>query len=80
MKYLVLLVFCIFTCASLFVFTFWAGYTRAKSELPSCIYIERPRGNDIKPFGYDGKEGVDVYADHISGGGIYVSLEKWKRE
>lgn len=54
------------------------GYAMAKREIPSCIYLQRPRTQDVKPLGYDGKEGVDWHCDRIEGGGLYVSLEKWK--
>lgn len=55
------------------------GYQKAKAEIPSCLYLDRPRGNDCKPWGYDGKEGVDWHYDSIGGGGMYVDLSKWKR-
>lgn len=56
-----------------------AGYRAAKDEIPSCLYLRRPINSPIKPWGYDGKEGVDWYCNEISGGGYFVSLEKWKR-
>ena len=52
-----------------------SGFKKAKNSLPSCIYLYNPR---IKPLGYDGKKGVDLPHDEISGGGIYVSLEPLK--
>jgi hypothetical protein len=55
------------------------GYNEAKRELPSCLYLRTPPGTPVRPWGCDGKEGVFVNSDDISGGGIYVSLEEWKR-
>lgn len=55
------------------------GYQQAKYEIPSCLYLNRPRHNTVRPWGYDNKEGMDWYCSQIDGGGIYVSLEKWKR-
>lgn len=57
-----------------------AGYHQAKREIPSSLYIHRPRQNDIKPFGYDGKEGIDWYADEIHKGGLYISLQDFKMD
>ena len=47
-------------------------------ELPSALYINRPKDSDVRPWGCDGKEGVDIHADEIAGGGLFVSLHKWK--
>ena len=55
-----------------------AGYRASKNELPSCLYLDRPRQNDVKPWGCDNKEGIDWHYDKISGGGLYVDLSKWK--
>lgn len=54
------------------------GYRKAKAELPSCLYLNRPRQNDVKPWGCDGKEGIDWYGHDIVGGGILVDLSNWK--
>ncbi len=64
--------------AGIFYLGWQFGYAKAKSELPSCLYLNRPRSNYIKPWGCDGKEGIDYYCTEISGGGIYVSLHEWK--
>jgi hypothetical protein len=54
------------------------GRVDMQSDLPSCLYLRR--GYDsARPWGYDGKEGVDWFCTDIQGGGIYVSLAKWKR-
>ena len=54
------------------------GAASVRNSLPSCLYINRPRENDIKPWGCDGKEGIDVTTDKIYGGGLFISLQKWK--
>ncbi len=55
------------------------GYKAHQDTLPSCLYILRPRGNNVKPWGIDNKEGIDWYADNIAGGGLYINLAQWKR-
>lgn len=55
------------------------GAASVRNSLPSCLYINRPKENDIKPWGCDGKEGIDVVPDKIHGGGLYISLHKWKK-
>ena len=60
-------------------FCYERGVNDTKAKIPACLYLERPRQNDVKPWGFDGKEGVDWYCSRISGGGIYVSLEPWKK-
>lgn len=54
------------------------GVKQTKDAMPSCLYLRRPQHNDVKPWGFDGKEGIDWYCDEIAGGGLYVSLQKWK--
>lgn len=64
------------------VFSAWlgylAGYRVFKNKLPSCLYLDRPLQNGVKPWGCDNKEGIDWHYDQIAGGGIYVDLSKWK--
>ena len=55
------------------------GYAAAKEEMPSCLYLRRPSGSDVRPLGFDGKEGTDWFCFDIHGGGYYVSLEQWKK-
>ena len=55
-----------------------AGWNDAKADVPGCLYIDRD-ASACRPWGCDGKEGVDVRTDNIKGGGRYVSLEMWKR-
>ena len=66
-----------------FASVYWMGIIRgkqkARSQIPSCLYLQRPSINDVKPLGYDNKEGIDWHCDGIIGGGIFVSLEKWKK-
>lgn len=63
---------------------FWLGWLTGKhsalNKIPSCIYIKRPSLGDIKPLGYDNRQGVDASFSDIQGGGYYISLEKWKRQ
>lgn len=66
-------------CISGSTISYWYGYNESKDELPSCLYIMRPRCNNVKPLGYDRNEGVDWYCDDIEEGGIYVSLQRWKQ-
>ena len=53
------------------------GWNAAKAEIPGCLYVDRPPAA-ARPWGCNYKEGVDVRADDILGGGLYVSLEPWK--
>lgn len=63
---------------------FYGGYAVGKYEalkpIPSCIYIKRPSLGEIKPLGYDNRQGVDADFTEIQGGGYYISLEKWKKQ
>lgn len=61
-----------------FCFAFALGDHYARAKLPSCLYLNRPRSNDVKPWGCNGKEGMDWHCDQIGGGGIYVDLSPWK--
>lgn len=78
-KMKLIFVVCVAAAVSGTLFGYQIGYRKAKDEIPSCLYLKRPRANDVKPWGYDGKEGIDWYCDDIFGGGLYVSLHKWKR-
>ena len=69
----------LFVLILVFMAGFAVGYEQHKRELPSCLYLERPRAGNIKPWGCDGKEGIDWYYDEIEGGGLYVSLHEWKQ-
>ncbi len=55
------------------------GWNDAVNQIPSCLYVDRPSANKVKPWGFDNKEGVDIHADLIAGGGVFVSLDKWKK-
>ena len=55
------------------------GQTDVRRSIPSCLLVNRPPSTNEPPWGYDGKVGVDIHGDEILGGGIYVSLAKWKR-
>lgn len=46
------------------------------SNIPSCIYIQRPDKNAAGPWGYDNKEGVDWQSHALHGGGYFISLER----
>ena len=62
----------------LFAAGYLVGFRMARRSLPSCLYVNRPNTALRGPFGCDYKEGVDVSAYGIEGGGFFVSLEKWK--
>lgn len=55
------------------------GWNDAVNQIPSCLYVDRPSANKVKPWGFDNKEGVDIRGDLIVGGGVFVSLDKWKQ-
>lgn len=54
-----------------------SGVRKTRAALPSCFYIGRATSAP-RPYGCDSKEGIDIGFDNIDGGGIYVSLERWK--